>query len=137
MENSHLNCAETGIENYRLYLKSGGNVGIGTADPTTKLEVAGDIKYSGDLNMGIQYIPDQYSIPGHNWSRYNATCPSGTQVIGGGGGHRDNNSAQTDIVINYSGPNPDNPTRSWRLLMNNTSGSSRTIQVYIICAKVK
>jgi hypothetical protein len=134
---TNLNVAETGVADARFFIEAGGNVGIGTADPTTKLEVAGDIKYSGDLNMGTQYIPYQYSIPGHNWSRFTATCPSGTQVIGGGGGHRDNNSAQRDIVINYSGPHPDNPTRSWRFLMNNTSGSSRAVQVYIICAKVK
>ena len=132
-----LNFAETGVADARIFIEAGGNVGIGTADPTTKLDVAGDIKYSGNLNMGIQYFPDQFNMTGHHYYTYTATCPSGTQVIGGGGGHRDYNSAQEDIVLNYSGPNPDNPTRSWRLLLHNTSGSSRAIQTYIICAKVK
>jgi hypothetical protein len=132
-----LNVAETGVAEARLFIEAGGNVGIGTADPTTKLDVAGDIKYSGNLNMGIQYLADQSNIPAHYYYTYTGTCPSGMQAIGGGGGHRDYNTAQGDIVLNYSGPAPDNPTRAWRLLMHNTSGSSRAVQFYIICAKVK
>jgi hypothetical protein len=35
----------------RMIITAGGNVGIGTGSPTAKLEVAGNIKMSGDLNM--------------------------------------------------------------------------------------
>lgn len=134
---TNLDFAETGVADARFFIEAGGNVGIGTADPTTKLDVAGDIKYSGNLNMGIQYLSGQGNVPAHYYYTYTGTCPSGTQAIGGGGGHRDYNTAQGDIVVNYSGPAPDNPTRAWRLLLHNTSGSSRAIQFYIICAKVK
>ena len=36
-----LNFAETGIANYRIFLRDGGNVGIGTNGPATKLDVNG------------------------------------------------------------------------------------------------
>jgi len=39
--NTGLNIAETNVADYRLYIKEGGNVGIGTSDPTAKLHVAG------------------------------------------------------------------------------------------------
>ena len=45
-----LNFAETGIADYRLYLDDGGNVGIGTDDPLSKLHIIGgsDAGLSGD-----------------------------------------------------------------------------------------
>lgn len=132
-----VNFAETGLADGRLYLETGGNIGIGTSNPDAKLDVAGDIKYSGTLHMGLQYYAYTTSLPGHYRNSYTGTCPSGTQVVGGGGGHRDANDAQTDIVVNYNGPDPTNPTTTWRLSVNNTSGSSRAIRFYLMCAKVK
>lgn len=135
--NNDLNIAETGIADARFFVETGGNVGIGTSNPDAKLDVAGDIKYSGTLHMGLQYYAYTTSLPGHYRNSYTGTCPSGTQVVGGGGGHRDANDAQTDIVVNYNGPDPTNPTTTWRLSVNNTSGSSRAIRFYLMCAKVK
>jgi hypothetical protein len=46
-----LNFEETGITggDGRLFLETGGNVGIGTTNPGAKLDVNGDISWSGDL----------------------------------------------------------------------------------------
>lgn len=38
-----LNISETTVADYRLFIKAGGNVGIGTNNPTTKLHVAGTL----------------------------------------------------------------------------------------------
>lgn len=47
-----LNFVESGVPDGRLFLKPGGNVGIGTASPNAKLDVRGDIKLgaSGELS---------------------------------------------------------------------------------------
>lgn len=39
-----LNVAETGVADFRLYLQDGGNVGIGTRTPSSKLDVAGPVR---------------------------------------------------------------------------------------------
>jgi hypothetical protein len=114
-----------------------GRMAIGKTTPTEELDVAGNIIYSGTLNMGIQYITYDYTLAGNNRALLPCTCPAGTQVIGGGGGHRDWNSAANDIKVSYTGPDPSDPTRVWRIIINNTSGSARAIRVYAICAKVK
>jgi hypothetical protein len=41
------NIAETGVQDRRIHISDGGNVGIGTANPGAKLGVAGDLKVTG------------------------------------------------------------------------------------------
>ncbi len=49
-----LDFVETGVAKGRLFLKDGGNVGIGTTSPQAKLDVNGDINWSGHLmNMTV------------------------------------------------------------------------------------
>jgi hypothetical protein len=55
-------------------------------------------------------------------------------LVGGGCGHRDSNSAQTDIVVNYSGPSDSNPTSDWVCRIDNKAASSRALRGYAICA---
>jgi hypothetical protein len=43
-----LNFVETGVADGRLFLAVGGNVGVGTVDPRTKLDVAGDVTWGGN-----------------------------------------------------------------------------------------
>jgi hypothetical protein len=47
--NPGLNLAETGASEGRLFLENGGNVGIGTTSPSEKLDVNGNIAWSGHL----------------------------------------------------------------------------------------
>lgn len=86
---------------------------------------------AGPLNLVYSRITN--SVGGNVRAERIINCPAGTRVIGGGCGHRDFNDAAVDIKINYSGPDPGNPTASWRCLMTNNSGSSRAVQIYAIC----
>lgn len=119
-----------------LAIDNSGKVGIGKENPTQQLDVAGNITYSGVLNMGVQIISKDYTMTGNSRGDYNCGCPAGTKLIGGGGGHRDWNSAVNDIEVAFSGPHIDNHN-FWRIMVQNTSGSSRAIRVYAICAKVQ
>jgi hypothetical protein len=143
------------VSSNRFVLATGGNVGIGTGNPGAKLDVNGnlhvttdmnagtdlnvgkDIRYAGTLFMGMQTFTSTLTIPGNNRLEIVNTCPTGTRVITGGGGHRDLNSAASDIIINYSGPDPDNPNSAWRLIFTNSSGSTRTLIRYLTCARVQ
>jgi hypothetical protein len=103
----------------------------------SSLATTGDIKASGLFLMDMKYLRVDRSLAGNARFSWSITCPGGYQVISGGGGHRDDNSAANDIKLSYSGPDPDAPTTKWRVLMHNTSSRSRAIIVYCNCAKVK
>ena len=120
-----------------LAIDNAGRVAIGKENPTQTLDVNGNIVYSGILNMGVQTVYFDYSVSGNSRSTIPCHCPAGTRLIGGGGGHRDSNSAAADITVNYSAPSTDNPNTIWRVIVTNKSGSSRAIRVYAICAKVQ
>ena len=115
---------------YQLYTNN-------STAPALDIAPNGDIAYNATLNLGVQYITIDRSIPGNSRAYYSCDCPNGTKLVGGGGGHKDFNSAAEDIKINYSGPAPGEETYRWRIIVNNTSKSSRALRLYAICAKVK
>ncbi|GAB4000041.1 hypothetical protein GCM10028807_51830 [Spirosoma daeguense] len=120
-----------------LTVKSTGRVGINKNDPTEALEVTGNIKYSGNLLMGVQYIYTQGEVPNSSYVSYlGAACPVGTKLIGGGGGQYVANSTQYNCWVNYSGPNKDD-SNIWAINFTNLSGMAVPIRVYAICAKVQ
>lgn len=143
-----LNFAQTGVADNRLYLEAGGNVGIGTNNPSarldvngsilsTKLDVNGDIKYSGTLDMGVLTVKKEFVIePANVTQQEQLGCPSGYTLLTGGGGHRDFNYAAQDITVNYSGPDLAN-NNIWRLILSRSGNDGRACIIYVKCAKIK
>jgi len=84
--------------------------------------------------VNLTYVSVTETLGGNYWAGYTASCPANTYLTGGGCGHRDNNSAQDDVKVNYAGPRPDSPTRNYQCNLRNTSGDSRAIRVWAICA---
>jgi hypothetical protein len=124
----------TGTLSSQVVVTDEGNVGIGLASPSAKLDVAGSINYSGTLNVGLQYVSTEFTMSGNSRAFRTKPCPAGTRVLGGGGGHTLFNSAADDIKLNFSGPEGNN---AWKILLTNTSGDSRGCIIWAICAKVQ
>jgi len=80
-----LNFVESAVADYRLFLKAGGNVGIGTGTPADKLEI-----YSGTYNKIKTYFPSTY-VSGFLFSDYN------------GGIKYDAGSDRLTLFANYAG----------------------------------
>jgi hypothetical protein len=64
----------------------------------------------------------------------NVQCPVNRFLVGGGCGHRDFNSAASDIHVEYAGPHDSAPTSAYRCIVENSGGASRAILMYAICA---
>lgn len=119
-------------------------IGAGTAGNNRKIkfwneagaEFTGGIIVNGNVNMGLVSTQYDYVVSGNGTTSTTLSCPAGTQLISGGGGHRDFNNAALDIIIRYSGPDINTPLSAWRFIVSNTSGSSRTIRVYCNCARI-
>ncbi len=84
--------------------------------------------------VNVTSVVSTTTLPGNNQGSRFASCPANTVVIGGGCGHRDFNTAADDIVVNFTGPDPGNPRRNWRCLLDNTSGDGRAVSAWAICA---
>jgi hypothetical protein len=115
-----------------------GKVGINKVTaPTEALDVNGNVKASGVFLIDLTTRRHEFTMPGNSYYYATLPCPSGYRLITGGGGHRDYNSALRDIELSYNGPDPDAPTTTWRILVQNTSSSSRAIVIFCNCAKVQ
>jgi hypothetical protein len=61
---SGLNFAETGVADFRVFIATGGNVGIGTNVPATKLHVAGDLTVTGDVLLAGADCAEHFDLTG-------------------------------------------------------------------------
>jgi hypothetical protein len=59
--NGGLNICETGVADYRFFIKDGGNVGIGTSNPTAKLHVNGTGTIGGNLTVSGTLTADDFA----------------------------------------------------------------------------
>lgn len=91
----------------------------------------------GTINTGIVRPFVDVDMPTNFISEIFCACPGGYYAIGGGGGHRDYNTAAQDIKINYSGPDPNNSSK-WKVIATNTNTTQmRAVRVYAICARIE
>jgi len=104
----------------------------GPVGPTGATGATGATGPAGPVN--VHYVQANNSMAANSWGGLNASCPANTSLLGGGCGHRDNNSAQSDIRVDYAGPHPSSPTTAYHCLLTNTSGSSRAVRAWAICA---
>ncbi|OON69786.1 hypothetical protein [Hymenobacter sp. CRA2] len=121
----------------RLRIAASGNVGIGTVNPQSTLDVNGDVAVRGQALLGYTQLVTDQNVLGNGLKNIILSCPGGMRVLGGGGGHRDFNSAVKDITVNYSGPDPADPEHSWRVTVTNASSSGRAVRAYCTCARLQ
>jgi len=111
----------------------GSDVSVGN-----NVSVGSDLTVAGDALLGLTTVSFDYTLPADYYAEFNATCPAGTRLLSGGGGHRDYNSAMIDVVLNYSGPDPSNPTTRWIIRVDNQSTTqNRAVRVYCTCARIR
>jgi hypothetical protein len=102
--------------------------------PPLELNIDGNLRLSGNLDVGMEYVSVERTLDAHTTASIDCQCIY-KENIGGGGGLRDAGSNQNDIEILYSGPSPDSRIR-WRMVVRNSSGNAKVIRVYAICARI-
>jgi len=76
-----LDFCETGVGDYRLMIEDGGEVGIGTANPTAKLHVMGNVKVRDTLTAGAIFsssIVDEFGLASAKNALYESTACTGS-----------------------------------------------------------
>ena len=98
----------------------------------------GDVRAAGALDVGLVSVFQDYSLVANGYNTYTLSCPAGTRLVSGGGGHPAQNPAQPDVVVNYSGPDDANPTTTWLLRVDNRSSTdARAVRIRCNCARIR
>jgi hypothetical protein len=133
----------TGSERRIVFWAEGGSLFRGDLVTNQSLLVFGNatvdnnLNVSGVLGVGLSSHVLEYTLGSSQLGSYTISCPAGSRIVTGGGGHRDFNVAAADISVSYSGPSLSSPLTTWRLILYNTHGSaSRTVRIYCICARI-
>jgi hypothetical protein len=92
----------------------------------------------GRLYVGLTRNFVDVSVAPNTIQEIFCNCPSNTDAISGGGGHRDYNNAAQDIVINYNGPDVGGQTFRWRVVVTNKNPTDlRAVRVYVVCSRIQ
>nr|WP_316639890.1 DNRLRE domain-containing protein [uncultured Roseateles sp.] len=96
---------------------------------------AGPIGATGPAGpVDVVYLRTTFDASGNHLHDHNLQCPANRVLMSGGCGHRDFNTAASDIRIEYAGPHDSAPRSAYRCIVENTSSSSRAILMYAVCA---
>jgi hypothetical protein len=110
------------------FLFTGGNVGIGTAPTTNKLEVTGTVAAT-TFSLGLQIVTNACTVPAGAGCTATATCPGGKSLLGGGFSN-----SWVDITVLASYPSS---TTAWSCHFWSTSSGGVSPTCYALCAKVQ
>ncbi|MEM5778432.1 MAG: hypothetical protein QXK49_02290 [Candidatus Aenigmatarchaeota archaeon] len=105
----------------RLYVRSDGNIGIGTTTPSYTLDVNGNARITGNITLGYEQISNSCN----NCNSISLSCPSGKKVLSGGC------SALGGAKLTASIPNND---IGW---ICNTDNLATQITINVICARIQ
>lgn len=86
---------------------------------------------AGPVNLIV--VRKVFDASGKHIHDQNISCPSGTFLLGSGCGHRDFNTAASDIRVEYLGPHDLAPTTAMRCIVENTSSDARAVLMYATC----
>ena len=105
-----------------MTLTTGGNVGIGTASPSEKLDMGG-----GNVKMGYEVINQSCTTTASGWSTCTATCSAGKQALGGSCTNTTISCQITDSTISSS---------SYQCMWW-TCGGTNSVSAQVACANIK
>jgi hypothetical protein len=104
----------------------------GATGPQGATGAPGAAGVAGPVNL--TYVRKTFDATSRTINDNNAQCPVNTFLLGGGCGHRDFNTAASDIRVEYAGPHDSAPRSAYRCIVENTNASSRAILMYAVCS---
>jgi hypothetical protein len=84
--------------------------------------------------VNLTYVRKTFDAAGKHIHDQNVQCPVNTFLLSGGCGHRDFNTAASDIKVEYSGPHDSAPRLAWRCIIENTNSANRALLMYAVCS---
>ncbi len=109
---------------------------VGDANMTGNAYVTNNLNVGGKINMGTTFAFRDFTLNPSLTVNLSVSCPDNTQLLSGGGGNYIFNSGTDEVFLNYNGPDPNDPLRTWKIYARNTGSVARTVRVYCICARI-
>lgn len=115
---------------------AGSSTIVGDANMTGNAYVTNNLNVGGRINMGTTFVFTDFTLNPSLTVNLSASCPVNTQLLSGGGGNYIFNSGTDEVFLNYNGPDPNDPLKTWKIYARNTGSVARTIRIYCICARI-